>query len=37
MAINTPERYKIDWNKLKDSFVPEWESLNITKISVTPK
>ena len=37
MTINTPNRYKIDWNKLKESFFPEWGSLNITEISVTPK
>ena len=27
MDINTPEKYKINWKKLKDSLVSGWDDL----------
>lgn len=36
MDINTPEKYKIDWKKLKDSLVSGWDDL-ISQLFVNSK
>lgn len=36
MDINTPEKYKINWKKLKDSLVSGWDDL-ISQLFVNSK